>query len=94
VSVGEHNSWQWNGSVEAPTFEPSVLVRQGHFAYAEPRDHCWCTYNRDHPDAPAPFKCFHCHSFVRDGEIQFLADCSHAMAGMTVPIPDWPEKRD
>lgn len=31
-----------------------------------------------------------CHSFVRNGEIQFLSDCTHALAGRTVPIPDWP----
>lgn len=30
-----------------------------------------------------------CHSFVRDGQIQFLADCTHALAGQTVPIPEW-----
>ena len=31
-----------------------------------------------------------CHSFVTDGQIQFLADCTHALVGQTVPIPDWP----
>lgn len=29
-----------------------------------------------------------CHSFVRDGRIQFLADCTHAMAGQTVDLPE------
>jgi hypothetical protein len=33
---------------------------------------------------------YRCHSFVRDGNIEFLGDCSHAMAGKTVPLPDWP----
>lgn len=32
-----------------------------------------------------------CHSFVRDGKIQYLSDCTHAMAGKTVEIPDWAE---
>ena len=31
-----------------------------------------------------------CHSFVTDGRIQFLGDCTHALAGQTVPIPEWP----
>ena len=31
-----------------------------------------------------------CHSFVVDGAMQFLSDCTHSMAGQTVPIPDWP----
>jgi hypothetical protein len=30
-----------------------------------------------------------CHSYVRDGQIQFLDDCSHALKGQTVPIPPW-----
>lgn len=34
-----------------------------------------------------------CHSFIRAGEIQFLGDCTHALAGQTVPIPDWPSSR-
>lgn len=28
-----------------------------------------------------------CHSFVRDGRIQFLNDCTHALAGQTVDVP-------
>lgn len=31
-----------------------------------------------------------CHSFVTDGRIQFLDDCTHALAGQTVDIPEWP----
>jgi hypothetical protein len=30
-----------------------------------------------------------CHSFVRDGNIQFLSDCDHDLAGQTVPILPW-----
>ncbi|HYW17719.1 MAG TPA: DUF6527 family protein [Nodularia sp. (in: cyanobacteria)] len=29
-----------------------------------------------------------CHSFVTDGKIQFLGDCTHALAGQTVDIPE------
>lgn len=32
-----------------------------------------------------------CHSFVRSGVIEFLSDCTHALAGQHVPLPDWPE---
>lgn len=35
-----------------------------------------------------------CHSFVRDGSIQFLSDCTHMLAGKTVPMPDWPSGGD
>lgn len=29
-----------------------------------------------------------CHSFVRDGRIEFLADCTHMLAGQTVDLPE------
>ena len=29
-----------------------------------------------------------CHSFVRDGRIQFLSDCDHELAGQTVDLLD------
>jgi hypothetical protein len=32
-----------------------------------------------------------CHSFIKAGQIQFLADCEHALAGQTVPLPALPE---
>lgn len=28
-----------------------------------------------------------CHTFVTDGNIQYLSDCTHSLAGKTVPIP-------
>src|SRR5688572_7160529 len=32
-----------------------------------------------------------CHSFIREGQIEFLSDCTHALAGQTVPLPDLDE---
>ncbi len=32
-----------------------------------------------------------CHSFVVDGQMQMLSDCTHALAGQTVPISPWPQ---
>jgi hypothetical protein len=29
-----------------------------------------------------------CHSFIRDGKIQFLNDCTHELAGQTVELPE------
>jgi hypothetical protein len=29
-----------------------------------------------------------CHSFVKDGMIQFLCDCTHELKGQTVELPD------
>jgi hypothetical protein len=30
-----------------------------------------------------------CHSYVTDGNIEFLPDSTHELAGQTVPLPDW-----
>jgi len=30
-----------------------------------------------------------CHTFVVDGRIQFLNDCTHHLAGQTVDLPDY-----
>lgn len=29
-----------------------------------------------------------CHSFVKDGKIQYLNDCTHSLAGQTVELPE------
>lgn len=35
---------------------------------------------------PMPDRVHVCHSFVRDGQIQFLSDSTHALAGQTVAL--------
>lgn len=40
---------------------------------------------RDHGPAEVQFRC---HSFIRDGRVQFLSDCTHALAGQTVDLPE------
>ncbi|NYE62180.1 hypothetical protein FHW58_003395 [Duganella sp. 1224] len=79
--------WGFNGNGDAPTFTPSVLSRAGHYIDGDTKE-CWCTYEARF-GRPSPFKCCVCHSFVTDGQIQFLSDCTHALAGKTVPLPDW-----
>lgn len=32
---------------------------------------------------------FRCHSYVENGSIRFLRDCTHVLAGKTVPLPDF-----
>jgi hypothetical protein len=83
--------WGFNGSTERPTFSPSYLLRSGHYVPGYTHDHCWCTYNREHPEDKGP-ECVVCHSFIRDGEIQFLGDCTHHLKGQTVPLPELDEE--
>ena len=35
-----------------------------------------------------------CHSFVRDGNIQFLTDCTHNFAGKMVELPNIEKYKD
>lgn len=79
--------WASNGDAARPTLQPSVLVRYAHWV----------------PPATMPEVCEQirrgeivqtkvedtCHSFVTDGRIQFLGDCTHALAGQTVDLPAW-----
>lgn len=32
---------------------------------------------------------YRCHSFIKDGKIQFLNDCSHELKGQTVDLPEF-----
>lgn len=89
-------AWSFNGDLEHPTFQPSVLVRSGHYARTPPvMGECYCDWNERYPDKePLAMYCVRCHSFVTNGKIQFLPDCSHALAGQTVDLPDFPVRSD
>ena len=86
VLPGDGPVWGWNESMDKPTFTPSILVR-------------WT--QGDPPVTPENFKEYQanpwpqtdkemiCHSFVTDGKIQFLDDCTHDLKGKTVELPNW-----
>ena len=41
-------------------------------------------FSRDVP--PAEPEAVVCHSFIRDGVVEFLGDCTHDLAGRSVPM--------
>ena len=88
--AGRAGGWTFNENPDAPTFQPSVLVTSGHYLQGR-RDGAQC-YCSPPPEGEEDwgFRCVQCHSFVTDGRIQFLGDCSHALAGQTVPLPPFP----
>lgn len=80
------SGWVFNGDGDRPTFSPSVLVTGVQRLTGEQL----AAYRRGEPlPAPVPVVC---HSFVTDGHIQFLSDCTHALAGQTVELPDFSYK--
>lgn len=87
VIIGDGNGprWTWNGDEEKPTFSPSILYRSQRSVppvtaanYAEWKRSPWPQQKIDYV----------CHSFVVDGRIQFLGDCTHALAGQTIDMPE------
>jgi len=83
------DAWQFNGSVVSPTLQPSILFTSGHYAQGWQGPKCWCTYKAEHPEETDAFSCLRCHSYITDGNIRFLDDCTHTLKGRTVEIPDW-----
>lgn len=70
-------AWTWNADAEKPVFGPSVLTT-------------WTT-KVDGKDVE-----HRCHTFVgcngaQPGEVIFLSDCTHALAGTVQPFPELPE---
>jgi len=86
VGSGGGPRWGWNDRLDLPTFTPSVLVRSGHFVPGHDDGTCWCNWpdKAEFPD----LKCYVCHSFVTDGRIEFLNDCTHGLAGQTVDLSE------
>lgn len=66
--------WQFNGDMERPTFSPSVLVTS--------------VQHKLVGEGEVAAHDGVCHSFITDGRIQFLGDCTHELAGRTVELPE------
>lgn len=81
---GTRPLWTWNGDRERPTLSPSIRV-QGKRRLSDDEYHR--IMRGEHLEIPDSL----CHSFVREGRIEFLGDCTHALANQTVPLPAWPE---
>jgi hypothetical protein len=77
--------WVVTGSDESLTIFPSVLV-YGHKKFIND-ELAW-----DEIFAPENITTTsRCHSFVTNGQIQFLGDSGHFLANQTVPLPDLPD---
>lgn len=66
--------WTFNGDLDKPTISPSFLTHGGRYKPGK--------------GLPYDTEMFRCHSFIKDGMIQFLNDCTHHLKGKTVPLPD------
>ena len=73
--------WTFNGDFDKPTFRASMLSK-----YRHPKG-----YSNENP-APVGWQGEYveevCHSFVTDGMIEYLSDCTHEYAGKTIELPN------
>jgi hypothetical protein len=80
INVDQPNSvgakWAFDGNAERPTFSPSIHLKVNTPDMGK--------YYQ--PNVASTV----CHYFIRDGKIQFLADCTHALRGQTVDLPEIP----
>lgn len=68
-------AWKFNGDLERPTFSPSVLIT--------------CKWSKQN-ETGETMKDQCCHFFIEDGQFRFLNDCTHKLAGVTMPMADLP----
>jgi hypothetical protein len=80
--------WNFNGDMDKPTFSPSILIRWVDI----PGDHLPVgedgKFILQEDERVKGAKDMVCHSFVRDGKIEFLGDCTHKLAGQTIEMED------
>lgn len=78
VIIAGPKAWGFNDDYEKPTFTPSYLTWVDPNPKADPKY-----------EGGKYFNGFRCHSFIRDGLIEYLNDCTHKLAGQTVQLPEW-----
>jgi len=85
IPVNASGAWDFDGNVDSPTVSPSILVQPIrtliNVELQEP-----ARTNEAHI-CTTPL----CHSFVKAGHIQFLADCTHHLLEQTIPMGPIPE---
>lgn len=77
INTGK-DRWEFNGDLEKPTFTPSYLTWLDPNPEADPKFDTKGKYRNG----------FRCHSYITDGKIQYLEDCTHKLAGQTVEMKE------
>lgn len=93
-SIDPGPRWTWNGSYDKPVFSPSLIVRWDTLSEASrARNNAHrAAHGVNLSSAELPYDVHHiCHSFIgcngaAPGQIIFLHDCTHAMAGKVVDL--------
>lgn len=79
------DSWTFDGNLEAPTFSQSVKITG---VQTEVKDGEWTgKWILDAEGKPLPYCC---HYILTAGKLAFCADCTHALKGQEVDLPELP----
>lgn len=71
--------WSWNGSLDKPTLKPSIIVKGTVPLTDEEADRVLAGEKIE----PKPQIC---HTWITDGQVQFLSDCTHELAGKIIDL--------
>jgi hypothetical protein len=78
ITANTPDGWVFNNDPEKPTFSPSVRVTS-----TRPK--------KKHDGTEETVEITTCHYFLNNGVLEYCSDSPHALAGKSVPLPDWPE---
>lgn len=81
------STWNFNGNIEKPSFTPSF--KHSGVQIEKDANGKWTgEWTKDSNGEPVKFVC---HYILTDGILHFCADCTHSMAGKSVPLAALPE---
>lgn len=79
------DTWSFDGQLNIPTFNPSVKITGKQTVVVNGK---WTgEWVRDAAGKPLDYCC---HYFLRAGQLLFQGDCTHALKGQTVALPELP----
>lgn len=90
TKISKRNSkctWAFNGDMDKPTFSPSLLVRWVDLPVNLEKGKDG-KYVLGEDGRVKGAKDIVCHSFIKEGMIQYLSDCTHDLRGKTIEIPN------
>ncbi|HLH94977.1 MAG TPA: hypothetical protein VKW08_07655 [Xanthobacteraceae bacterium] len=91
------DGWTFNGDVNAPTFSPS-FKHEGAQIEKDASGNWTGRWLTETGEAKTVFastdkpKRYCCHYIVAAGRVAYCGDCTHAMAGRTIAMPDLPRE--
>lgn len=81
------DGWTFDKNLESPTFSPS-FKHSGMQTINNDKGEWTGEWVRDSKGAPVPGVC---HYVLTRGVLNFCSDCTHTMAGQSVPLPVLPD---